>query len=162
MEESGEHGVSPALRNGPLVLWEPVLDGAAHLQEVMRSNLSAQLAAYGKVSETREAMQERILAGGSVNIDGYELGRPLFQSCNRADLLPPAPKRHAGPVLVVPVVPARKRKPRADLEALAASYPRGTVTAADEQPFWREIKQFYGRAEQLQASTLDWLEQAHD
>ncbi len=161
MERSAVGGWPPAMRFGPLMLWDPILDGAAYLQEVMRANLSAQLASLGKVTETREVLQQRILAGGSVNIDGYELGRALFESCNHADLLPTTAKRHEGPTLITLIAPAAKQKPRADLEALVASYAHATLRAADEQPFWREIKQFYARAERLEPQTLEWLETAH-
>lgn len=149
--------VPAALRHGPLVLWEPVVDGAAYFQDVMRGNLSMQLASHGKVIETREVLQARILDGGSVNVDGYEIGPSLFRSCARPDLLPLTPKAHQGPVLVVSIAPAGKQRPRQDLDALAACYPNATAVTADEQPFWREIKQFYGKAANLQALTLDWL-----
>lgn len=149
--------VPAALRHGPLVLWEPVVDGTAYFQDVMRGNLSMQLASYGKVIETREVLQARILDGGSVNVDGYEIGPSLFRSCARPDLLPLTPKAHQGPVLVVSIAPAGKQRPRQDLDALAACYPNATAVTADEQPFWREIKQFYGKAANLQALTLDWL-----
>lgn len=146
-----------ALRGGPLVLWDPILDGTAWLQDVMRADLAAQLASLGKVVHTREALTARVREGGIVNIDGYELGRDLFVSCDRKDLLDTAPKRHGGPVLVVPIAPPGKLKPRPDLEALAAAYAHGSVRGVEEQPFWREIKQFYGKAPALQALTLDWL-----
>lgn len=160
--EAAERGEAPAiLRGSPLVLWDPVLDGSAYLLEVLRTNLSAQMATHGKVIETREVMVQRILGGASVNVDGYEIARPLFESVGRVDLLPTTPKRHAGPTLVVPILVGARRKPRPDLEALAVSYPSGTLLEADEQPFWREIKQFYGRAERLQALTRDWLGAQH-
>lgn len=146
-----------ALRTGPLVLWDPVLDGAAYLQDIMRTNLSGQLASFGKVIETREAMQARIESGGCVDIDGYELAKALFESCNQPALLAATPKRHAGRALLVHVAPARRQKPRPDLDALAASYGRGEVVTVDEQPFWREVKEFYGRANRLEAATLEWL-----
>lgn len=153
----GDAELPGALRGGPLVLWEPIVDGAAYFQDVMRGNLSMQLASYGKVIETREVLQARILDGGSVNVDGYEIGPSLFRSCARPDLIPLTPKAHQGPVLVVSIAPAGKQRPRQDLDALAACYPNATAVSADEQPFWREIKQFYGKAANLQALTLDWL-----
>jgi exosortase A-associated hydrolase 2 len=159
-ERAAEGAFPSGVSSGPLVLWEPVLDGAAYLQDIMRSNLSGQLAFFGKVVETREEMQAKVMAGGAISIDGYEIARGLFESCNRADLVPATPKRHAGPTLIMPIVPARKQKPRPDLDALAASYGRAEVLAADEQPFWREVKQYYGRAPQLEAATLEWLERA--
>jgi hypothetical protein len=160
--ERGADGGFPAgVGPGPLVLWEPVIDGAAYLQDIMRSNLSGQLAFFGKVVETREEMQTRILAGGAISIDGYEIARPLFESCNRPDLIPPSAKRHGAPALLVPIAPARRQKPRPDLEALAASYARAEVVPADEEPFWREVKQYYGRAARLEDATLAWLERAN-
>jgi uncharacterized protein len=155
-EQAG--GRYPQLRAAPLVLWDPVMDGANYFQELLRINLSTQMAVHGKVLENRELLQARILAGGRVNVDGYEIARDLFESCARPDLLGTDPKSHTGPVLVVQIAASADAKPRADLAALAASYSSGTVDRAAEQPFWREIKPFYGRAIRLQQATLQWLE----
>jgi exosortase A-associated hydrolase 2 len=154
-------GKYPQLSGAPLVLWEPVLDGANYFQELLRSNLTTQLAVHGKVLENREVLQERIRAGGKVNVDGYEIARDLFESCARPDLLGTEPKTHTGPALILQIAPGAEPKPRNDLSALAGSYRSGTVARAAEQPFWREIKPFYGRAPQLQQATLQWLEQAN-
>jgi exosortase A-associated hydrolase 2 len=146
------------LRAAPLVLWDPVVDGEAHFQELLRSNLSTQLAVYGKVRETRDQLQERILAGEAVNVDGYEIGKPLFESCALPKLLSLEPKAHAGPALVVQIAMNEKTPARADLASLAQAYRSGTAGRAIEHPFWREIKPFYGRAVDLQRATLEWLE----
>jgi exosortase A-associated hydrolase 2 len=153
-----EQGAPEKMRDGPLVLWDPVLDGDAYFQELLRSNLSTQLAVYGKVQETREALVERIRAGGTVNIDGYDLGKALFESAGRVDLLAPTPKTHAGPVLVMQITANEKNKNRDDQEALARAYGKGTFARSIEQPFWREIKPFYGNAANLERDTLAWLE----
>jgi alpha/beta superfamily hydrolase len=142
---------------GPLVLWDPVLNGTAYMQELLRSNLAMQLAAFGKVVETREVLRQRILDGGSVNVDGYEIGRTLLESCDRTDLLPASAKCYRGPTLIVPITPPNRRKQRPDLEELATSYPSAELIWANEHPFWREIKQFYGRAEGLESLTVEWL-----
>jgi hypothetical protein len=94
-----------------------------------------------------------------VNVDGYEIGRDLLDSCGASTLLTPETKRHDGPALVVQISATQAQKERADLKALAASYARGTLLRATEQPFWREIKPFYGRAAQLQEMTLHWLDE---
>ncbi len=148
-----------ALRPGPLVLWDPVLDGAEYLQELLRTNLSAQLAVYGKVIETREVLTERIRAGGEVDVDGYAIGAGLLATVGRADLLAATAKSHAAPALVGAIAPPnRPPKPRTDLQALAASYGAGSFTVVEEDPFWREIKRFYARAERLTAATLEFVE----
>jgi exosortase A-associated hydrolase 2 len=147
------------VRNAPLILWDPVLDGLNYFQELLRSNLSTQLAVYGKVREDREALQKSIRAGGRVNVDGYEIAQPLFESCARTDLVDPSPKNHTGPVLVAQIAATSAPKDRADLQALAQQYRRGTFVRAAEQPFWREIKPFTAHATSLQQATLLWLEQ---
>lgn len=152
-------GDSPRLRSAPLVLWDPILDGDSYFQELLRSNLSTQLAVYGKVIDNREVLTARIRAGETVNVDGYEIGKDLLESCGVNTLLTTEAKRHDGPTLVVQIAASEAQKERADLKALAASYSQGTLLRAAEQPFWREIKPFYPRASQLQDATLRWLEQ---
>lgn len=147
------------VNDAPLLLWEPVLDGESYFQELLRSNLSTQLAVFGKVRENRDVLRQRIQEGGAVNVDGYEIGRPLFESTARTDLLTTATKKHRGPVLIVQLGPNPEQKTREDLDALARSYQSGSLTSAVEHPFWREIRPFYGRAANLQQASLQWLEQ---
>lgn len=149
------------LARAPLVLWESVTDGEAYFMELLRSNMATQMAVYGEVRENREALMARIRAGDPVNVDGYDIGKALIESAGRPDLLPSTPLRHAGAVLVLQICASAQAKPREDLQSLATRYARGTFARVVEQPFWREIKPFYGRARELQAFTLQWLEQ-HD
>lgn len=157
--ENPPPSAASVIRDGPLVLWDPVLDGESYFQELLRSNLATQLAVYGKVLENREVLQERIRRGGAVNVDGYEIGKALFDSCGRRDLLPPGPKQHCGRTLVTQIVATDKQSIRDDLQSLASSYSNGGFGRAIEHPFWREIKPFYSRANSLQEATLAWLEQ---
>jgi pimeloyl-ACP methyl ester carboxylesterase len=158
-ESNARQPISPALRDAPLVLWDPILDGDAYFQELLRSNLSTQLAVYGKVVDNREVLTARIRAGGSVNVDGYEIGKALLESCGVSTLLTTETKHHTGPALVVQIAATEAQKERADLKALASSYRQGMLARAAEQPFWREIKPFYPRASQLQELTLRWLDE---
>lgn len=147
------------VRHAPLILWDPVLDGEGYFQEALRSNLSTQLAVYGKVVENRETLTARILGGDTVNVDGYDIGKALLTSCGVNPLLGTGAKAHQGPTLVMQIAASRAQKDREDLAALAASYPQGSLQRATEQAFWREIKPFYARAEHLQELTLQWLDQ---
>jgi len=151
---------APILREAPLVLWDPITDGQSYFQELLRSNLTTQLAVYGRVIENRETLQERLRNCERVNVDGYEIGKALFESVATPTLLSPEGTcSHDGPVLVVQIAANEKQKEREDLRKLAQAYPRGQFARVTEQPFWREIKKFYGRAEKLEESTFDWLEQ---
>lgn len=146
------------VRRGPLILWDPVIDGESYFQELLRTNLSTQLAVFGKVQESREVLMERIRNGGTANVDGYEIGLPLLESCARQDLLPAGGLSHEGATLVVQIAANDKAKLRDDLQAFSQGTPNASFERAIEQPFWREIKPFYGRAENLQGMTLQWLE----
>jgi len=147
------------LHGAPLILWECVTDGDAYIMELLRSNMATQMAVYGEVRDNREVLMARIRSGVPVNVDGYDIGKPLLESAGRTDLLPAGPMRHAGAVLVLQIAASAQAKVRDDLQKLAGNYTKGTLARAAEQPFWREIKPFYGRANELQRVTLEWLEQ---
>jgi exosortase A-associated hydrolase 2 len=70
-----------------LVLWDPVVDGGRYMQEVLRSNLTSQLAAYGKVLQDRKALVESLAEGKPINVDGYELGRDFYEQASAINLL---------------------------------------------------------------------------
>jgi pimeloyl-ACP methyl ester carboxylesterase len=152
-------GTHSKVTQAPLVLWDPVLDGESYIQELLRINLSTQLAVYGKVCENREQLVERMRQGGVANVEGYEIGRPLLDSANLKELLPAGGIQHAGDTLVVQIAANDKQKVREDLKAFAAGSAQARFERVIEQPFWREIKTFCGRAENLQNLTLRWLEQ---
>jgi pimeloyl-ACP methyl ester carboxylesterase len=158
-ERARAAGTHARVTQAPLVLWDPVLDGENYIQELLRINLSTQLSVYGKVRESREQLIDRVRQGGVANVEGYEIGQPLLDSANLKELLPAAGIQHAGGTLVVQLAATDKTKTREDLQAFATGTPQGQFERAIEQPFWREIKPFCGRAENLQNLTLQWLEQ---
>lgn len=147
------------LTGAPLVLWDPVTDGEAWLGEMLRSHLSTQMAVFGRVVETRDVLRERIGRGEWINLDGYDLAAPLYDSCCAKDLLDSTAKSFGGATLVTQIAANENQKPRVDLQALAGAYPRGSFARCTEEPFWKEIRAFYGRAPQLEASTCAWLDE---
>jgi uncharacterized protein len=145
--------------SGPLILWDPIVDGEAYVQELLRSHLSTQLAVYGRVVESRESLRDRIRRGECVNLDGYELAAGLHDSCAVKELLPRSTRAFRGPCLVVQIAPPANSKPRVDLQELAQAYPKGTCIQATEEPFWKEIRAYYGQALNLEEVTLSWLKE---
>ena len=138
-----------------LVLWDPVTDGADYMQSVLRTNLMAQMAIHRKVIESREQLVERLDRGETVNVEGYLVSGPLFRGVSGLrlpDLLAARPV----PAQVVSISP-RPAPPRADLVALGATDPGIQIASAVEETFWKEIKVFCQRAEDLSRVTFDWL-----
>lgn len=143
-----------------LVLWEPVVDGGRYMQEILRSNLATQLAVYGKVVETRDDLVAKMKAGEIVNIDGYEIALPLFEEVSKLNL-GGSGAIFEGPTLVAQI--GKNGQPlRKDIKTLTERYPDLSMALVVEEPFWREIKRFYGRANRLFEATWNWLEGSGD
>lgn len=144
--------------DGPLVLWEPVTSGDRYSQEILRSNLTTQMAVHGKVTTTREQLVEQMQAGEPVDVEGYEFSWTVFEALKNANFAEAAGEPYGQPTLVVQVVKNEKQPLRKDLEAMAEAVAKDAkVDKAEEEPFWREIKTYYGQAPRLEALTLDWL-----
>ncbi|MCK5091391.1 MAG: alpha/beta fold hydrolase [Gammaproteobacteria bacterium] len=140
-----------------LILWDPVTDGAKYMQEVLRTNLSTQLAVFGKITEKRLDLVQKMKEGGTVNIDGYELSCQLFEQASAINLLDNE-KTFKGDCLIVQMS-KRTKKIRSDLEALGSIYTDSSLIQVEEEPFWKEIKEFYTYADNLYDATLTWLEE---
>jgi uncharacterized protein len=138
-----------------LVLWAPIVDGARYMQEMLRSNLTTQLATYKEIRADRESLVAAMNEGRTVSVDGYEMGLTLYAEVS-AVRLAADPKRHEGKCLIVEI--DRQARPGTELQQLGSRYRRATVTFAKEEPFWKEIATSYQRpAAQLFTTTLEWL-----
>ncbi len=137
-----------------LVLWAPVVDGSRYMQELLRTNLTTQMAAYKEIREDREALVAIMRRGGTVNVDGYELALPMYSQVSAIRLA--GPMRFQGPCLIAQVE-RQAQRPLPELQQLAAQYPRATLVLTQEEPFWKEILRWYSEAPNLFRSTLDWL-----
>jgi uncharacterized protein len=141
-----------------LLLWAPIVDGARYAQDLLRINVSTQLAVYREVRQDRVALVEAMRQGQTVNVDGYEIALPLYENLT-ALTLKGGPADFTHPVLIVQLDRAAQPPVQAELTALAARYAGATLVQAQEEPFWKEIDRFYDTAPNLFAATLTWLEQ---
>lgn len=142
----------PAVRH--LILWSPITDGARHMQELLRTNVMTQMATFKEVRQDRPELIESLRQGQTVNIDGYEMSLPLFESVSGIATAPTM-RAFGGPCLVVQVEP--QPRPAPDLQRLSESYRNATLVFAQEEPFWKEIARFYQTAPQLFSVTNEWL-----
>jgi exosortase A-associated hydrolase 2 len=138
-----------------LVLWAPIVDGDRYMQDVLRINVTTQMATFKEIRHERPALVAAMQEGGTVNVDGYELGLPLFSEV-AAIKLASASHPHSGGCLIVNVDRQPRRSP--ELDRLAASYSDAQIVFAQEEPFWKEIARSYQvRAANLFAVTAEWL-----
>lgn len=142
-----------------LILWSPIVRGAAYAQELLRVNLAMQLAQYKEVRHDRDALVQAMREGRTTNIDGYEISHAMYEEMCAIDLASAAPQP-AVRALVVQVAPQTGAPASPELARLASLYAEGNAIVSIAEPFWKEIKPLYGRAEHLYADTLRELEQA--
>jgi exosortase A-associated hydrolase 2 len=142
----------------PLVLWEPVIHGGRYMKEMLRINISTQAAVYREIRQNSEALVEQMKAGGTANIDGYEMGWAMYEQASSINLLDGV-RGFDGPTLVVEIN-RRSTGETTRLTSLAEMFRRGKLSEAIEEPFWKEIKSYYAKAQDLFRVTLDWLESA--
>lgn len=138
-----------------LVLWAPIVDGERYMQELLRINITTQMATFKEIRQERPALVEIMQRGSTVNVDGYEMSLPLYSEV-AAVKLAATPHRYSGPCLIAQI--DRQERPSPELQQLAASYNNATLTFAQEEPFWKEIARSYQQhAPNLFAVTSDWL-----
>lgn len=138
-----------------LILWAPIVDGARYMQDLLRINLTTQMATDKEIRHDREALVEQMRHGATVNVDGYEMSYPLYESVSALKLTE-QPQLFAGPCLIAQV-DRQPGRTDAELQRLAAAHPNATLISVQEEPFWKEIARFYEQAPNLFAATREWL-----
>lgn len=138
-----------------LILWEPVVDGNKYMQEILRINLTTQLAVFGKIVNNRETLVENMKAGELVNIDGYDVNFQLYKQISELNLL--TEKSVTDLKCLITQLGKPNQKARKDIDELRQMFSSSSFEMVTEEPFWREIKQFYNSAPNLFKTTLTWL-----
>ena len=139
-----------------VAIWDPILDGEDYFGQLLRSNMTTQMATQGKVTRMRDALVKAILEGEIVVVDGYGLTADMYRGI--AELrLAQRPELLQGPALLIEVPKGEQKEPSEALRVLASTRPQLQLALEAEPPFWRETKQFHRRAGGFTADTLEWL-----
>lgn len=139
-----------------LILWEPVFDGSAYMKEMLRINLATQTSVYKEIRHPTDALIKAMREGKTANVDGYDMSWPLYGQSVEITL-PGKKMSFCGPVLVVGIN-RRQQQANKSFAALAGSMPNCYLEQVVEEPFWKEIKQYYGKAASLFDVTIKWLQ----
>jgi exosortase A-associated hydrolase 2 len=139
-----------------LVMWAPIVDGGAYMQELLRGNVTTQMAVYKEIRQDREGLVAAMRSGETVNVDGYELSYALYSEVTAVKLAAEQ-STHRGPTLVVRIE-RNTQRPAPDLDQLVTRFDQGTLVAAQEEPFWKEIARSYQLpAANVFAVTQGWM-----
>ncbi|MEW8624376.1 MAG: alpha/beta hydrolase [Candidatus Thiodiazotropha sp.] len=141
-----------------LILWDPILDGDRYMQEILRSNLASQMAIKGKVEVTRDDLVEKMKSGEAVNIEGYYIKYDYFKELSSINLF-----EHEYPgnlsCCILQVVRNPKQPLNKQYQQFIEKFSNSPIIdKAHEEQFWKEIKSFYDKADNLLDRSLSWLE----
>lgn len=138
------------------VLWQPIVDGKAFLDENLKRKRIKRMVTAGAGAGAREEVASALDTGGVIDFDGFGVSSDLYRDIGALDLLscaPPAWDR----ALLIQSGPSNKERPdmRALAERLSTSGTRVKLQALIDRPFWNLI----GALDEPQASepTLAWL-----
>jgi len=139
-----------------LILWDPIIDGNQYMHEILRSNLMTQTAIFKEIQKDRRSLIQDLKEGKTVNTDGYEISRKMYEGISEIRLTERM-IRHGNGCLIVQI-DGRGGPIREKLLDLAGKIANSSVVIVREEPFWREIKTYNGNAGNLCRTTLEWME----
>lgn len=138
-----------------LALWAPVAIGERLISDMLRMHLTAQMVVHRKVLHDRESLVRQIMAGKEVNVEGYDIARPLYEQLQGL-LLADALAATSARALVVQVAPADRTEGQyAFLEQ--ATRPGIEFRRVRELKFWSQQKLVFPPCQELFDLTRDWL-----
>jgi len=132
------HGIGVAL-------WEPVLDTAAYVQELLRVNISTQMMMFKKVLRNRTQLADAIAAGEKVSVNGFDLCRPFVEELDHLNPVRCLAQSSGRRLLLLS--PSSKYEGTSSEEVLRLEFP----------VFWKEPKNYYGSLPALEDATLAWI-----
>ena len=120
-----------------LLLWQPVLQGSAHLTQFLRLHVAAGMLGEGGAGGSTAALRATLGAGQALEIAGYTLAPALAQALDAADAAALAPPCPAAWLEVVAqegrALPPAAQRMLAQWQAGGASV---TAQAVAGPPFW--------------------------
>lgn len=147
-----------------LILVNPIIKGDRYVDECLRSNLATQLAVFGKITKTREQLVLDLLNGNTVNVDGYLVGKQLYQEMIAVDLIGAASKipKHVKILMLQLAKNGRKGK-NTEIEGLKTAYDQIGIQAKlsffENGNFWLESKVYNPEYPNLYHEISNWIQQ---
>jgi alpha-beta hydrolase superfamily lysophospholipase len=130
-----------------LVVWEPVVDPAQYVHQLLRVNVSTQMVALGKIERDRSDLIADARRGGIISVNGFGLSGPFIDALFALDL-----DSKIGQLSI----------PTLWLSTLAAdqtvtSNPSVVAKRMATFPFWKEPKAHRSAPPSFLAETVEWL-----
>lgn len=130
-----------------LVVWEPVVDAAQYVHQLLRVNVSTQMVALGKIERDRSDLIADARRGGVVSVNGFGLSGPFIDALLALDMDTKI-EQLSLPTLWLSTMPADQHVTG---NSLIVSKRIATF------PFWKEPKVYRSAVPAFLPDTLEWL-----
>jgi hypothetical protein len=130
-----------------VVLWDPVIDPMAYLNDLLRVNLAGQMIAYGKTVRDRNQLIADARAGNSVSVNGYALADDFITELASFDAR--AAMKHWGRRGLI--LTSRSLDPQ------VGALPAWTSKRVQSAAFWKEPKHYSTAPLPHLDPTMEWL-----
>jgi uncharacterized protein len=144
-----------------LALVSPIVRGENYANELLRSNISFQMAAYRKILKDRKTLSEELRSGRPVNVDGYMLTPKLYDEIKQMDILDY--KIDARPEILVLSVMKNKKQPMP--KDILSLYDRlkerangSKLAVTEELFFWKDNRIYRSSVSDVEKELADWLQ----
>jgi esterase/lipase len=124
-----------------ILIWEPIINGQSYFQDCLKSNLATQFSLYKKIVENRDQLIEKLNAGGSINVLGYELGKTMCDSLQKIDLVQTLQHIHF-PVFILGSLRPETGKPLTPAFANLSETKEIKIQMIETIAFWNESKSY--------------------
>jgi uncharacterized protein len=141
-----------------LICWSPILNMGEFVYNLLRENMSTQIAVHKKVIYNREKMIEQINQGSLIDIKGYNLGNPFYKQALEIDFT----KRtfsNSMPSLFVQISNVNKIEKQLEEFKTANESLDLTIKVLNEQKMWVPQKMVFPPYNDLYSTTLSWIKE---
>ena len=132
---------------GGLVVWEPVVDAAQYVHQLLRVNVSTQMVALGRIERDRSELIADARRGGIVSVNGFGLSGPFIDALLAIDLDSKIGQLNI-PTLWLSTTPP---------DQTVTSNPSVVAKRVSAFPFWKEPKVHRSAPPSFLPDTLEWL-----
>lgn len=143
------------------LLWQPLLDGQAYMNQFLRLRLANDLLTAGKPQTSVQALRDTLFAGtAALEVAGYSLAPELVQAVDAlrlADLCPAGTPVHWLEVSMTPRPPSPALQRLLDVWATQGTTP--DIRTVQGEPFWQT--QEISECPALLSMTLDGMTRGH-
>ena len=142
-----------------LILWAPIPDPYIYFFDLLRANLTTQVAIYKRILKERKQLLVDIQNGELVNVDGYDFHWKLFDNAHHYTLDKFNDMNGVGATLILDVVKNITR-PTKSLSSFAQSHKEVNLIAVQEMLFWNNgLAKYIVQPIEVFNASDQWLEQ---